>query len=224
MIHLQNVTRHYRDGAGVQVAALTDVTLHIAPGTFTGITGPSGCGKSTLLHILGALDSPTSGTVTVADVPLHSADDRARTHYRRATAGIVFQFFHLLPSMTLLENVAMPLILAGSSESAAHTRAAELLSLAGLTARAQRLPHEVSGGELQRAAVARALVHRPRLLLADEPTGNLDSANARNVMDLLHTVHTEGTTTLVMVTHSDTVAAQLPACIRMKDGRIESQR
>lgn len=220
MIHLRHVSRTYHENTGRPVRALTDFSLHLAPGTMTAITGPSGCGKSTLLHLLAALDQPDSGEIEVAGVALGRASESQRTQYRRETMGIVFQFFHLLPGMTLLENVALPLILAGAGRSIATTRGVELLALAGLTEKASRLPHEVSGGELQRAAVARALVHRPRLLLADEPTGNLDSTNAARVMELFHSVHRSGLATIVLVTHSPDIAAQLPGRIAMADGGL----
>lgn len=220
MIHLRHVSRTYHENTGRPVRALTDFSLHLAPGTMTAITGPSGCGKSTLLHLLAALDQPDSGEIEVAGVSLGRASESQRTQYRRETMGIVFQFFHLLPGMTLLENVALPLILAGAGRSIATTRGVELLALAGLTEKASRLPHEVSGGELQRAAVARALVHRPRLLLADEPTGNLDSANAARVMELFHSVHRSGLATIVLVTHSPDIAAQIPGRIAMADGGL----
>lgn len=220
MIHLRHVSRTYHENTGRPVRALTDFSLHLAPGTMTAITGPSGCGKSTLLHLLAALDQPDSGEIEVAGVALGRASESQRTQYRRETMGIVFQFFHLLPGMTLLENVALPLILAGAGRSIATTRGVELLALAGLTEKAPRLPHEVSGGELQRAAVARALVHRPRLLLADEPTGNLDSTNAARVMELFQSVHRSGLATIVLVTHSPDIAAQIPGRIAMADGGL----
>jgi putative ABC transport system ATP-binding protein len=202
------------------VAALDAVSVAIAEGTFTAVTGPSGCGKSTLLHLLAALDRPDAGEIEVAGVRLDLASEQQRTKYRRETVGIVFQFFHLLPGMTLEENVSLPLLLAGAGSTEARRRAHELLGLAGLEGKMGRLPHEVSGGEMQRTAVARALVHRPRLLLADEPTGNLDSAGAGRVMDLLHRIHGDRHATILMVTHSESIAASLPARLRMADGRI----
>ena len=202
------------------MAALDAVSVGIGEGTFTAVTGPSGCGKSTLLHLLAALDRPDAGEIEVAGVRLDLAGEAERTRYRRETVGIVFQFFHLLPGMTLEENVSLPLLLAGRGAGEARARARELLTLAGLDGKTGRLPHEVSGGEMQRTAVARALVHRPRLLLADEPTGNLDSAGAARVMDLLNRIHADGHATIVMVTHSETIAASLPARLRMADGRI----
>jgi putative ABC transport system ATP-binding protein len=218
MIRLQNVSRTYLESSGRPVRALSQFSLKLAAGSMTAITGPSGCGKSTLLHLLGALDRPDEGEVEVDGILLHHATEAQRTRYRRETVGIVFQFFHLLPGMNLLENVALPLILAGMGRAAATTRGVELLALAGLSEKSARLPHEVSGGELQRAAVARALVHRPRLLLADEPTGNLDSTNASRVMDLFHAVHRSGLATIVLVTHSPEIAAQIPGRINMADG------
>ena len=222
MIKISHVTRTYQEADGRQVRALQDVSLNLEAGSMTAITGPSGCGKSTLLHLLGALDQPDAGEITVNGIALQHATESQRTRYRRETVGIVFQFFHLLPGMTLLENVALPLILGGSGQAVATMRAVELISLAGLREKANRLPHEVSGGELQRAAVARALVHRPRLLLADEPTGNLDSANATRVLDLFHNIHQEGLATIIMVTHSREIAAQMPNHLEMADGALQS--
>lgn len=220
MIHLRNISRTYHESSGRPVHALRQFSLDLAPGTMTAITGPSGCGKSTLLHLLGALDQPDEGEISVDGIALHRASETQRTRYRRETVGIVFQFFHLLPGMTLLENVALPLILSGQRRSTAAARAMELLTLAGLTGKSGRLPHEVSGGELQRAAVARALVHQPRLLLADEPTGNLDSTNAARVMELFHSIHRQGLATIVLVTHSPDIAAQIPGRIQMADGGL----
>lgn len=219
MIDLHSISRHY-ESEGRPVAALDAVSVAIGEGTFTAVTGPSGCGKSTLLHLLAALDRPDAGEIEVAGVRLDLAGEAERTRYRRETVGIVFQFFHLLPGMTLEENVSLPLLLAGRGAGEARSRARELLALAGLDGKTGRLPHEVSGGEMQRTAVARALVHRPRLLLADEPTGNLDSAGATRVMDLLHRIHADGHATILMVTHSEAIAASLPARLRMADGRI----
>jgi putative ABC transport system ATP-binding protein len=220
MIQLRNISRTYHESSGRPVRALRHFSLDLSQGSMTAITGPSGCGKSTLLHLLGALDQPDEGEITVSGVSLHSANETQRTRYRRETVGIVFQFFHLLPGMTLLENTALPLILAGQARATATRRAAELLAMAGLTEKASRLPHEVSGGELQRAAVARALVHQPRLLLADEPTGNLDSSNASRVMELFHTIHRAGLATIIIVTHSPDIAAQIPGQIVMADGAM----
>ena len=199
---------------------MRDVSLEIAPGTFAAVTGPSGCGKSTLLNLLGGLDQPTSGQITVEGLQLDSADDTALTAYRRKQLGVIFQFFNLLPSMTAVENIELPLLLRGDRARDARTRAMEMLDLAGLTARAQAFPHQMSGGEMQRAAVARALVHKPSLLLADEPTGNLDSDNAARVLSLLQKIASQGLATIILVTHSPEAAAVATRQIPMIDGRL----
>jgi putative ABC transport system ATP-binding protein len=223
MIELRNVTRTYSSGTG-EVRALDGVSLDLASGDFATITGPSGCGKSTLLNILGGLDTPTSGEVRVDGLPLHSAGERELTHYRRHTLGIVFQFFNLLPAMTVRENVELPLLLRGDSSKKTHTRVEEMLDLVGLAHRASHFPHQLSGGEMQRAAIARALAGRPSLLLADEPTGNLDSANAALVCETFTKIASHKIATLVIVTHSEQVADLSPVRIQMIDGTILSKR
>jgi ABC-type lipoprotein export system ATPase subunit len=215
VIQLNNVTRRY--GA---IVALDDISLHIAPCEFVAITGPSGCGKSTLMHLIGGLDQPSSGEIVVDGLALHAADDSALTEYRRRRLGIVFQFFHLLPTMTVLENIALPLLLAGEPMSRARPRAEEVLALVGLSDRATHLPHQLSGGQMQRTAIARALIHQPRVLLADEPTGNLDSANAEQVLQLLQKIASQRRTTLLIVTHSHEVARLAARQIALRDGRI----
>jgi putative ABC transport system ATP-binding protein len=223
MIELRQVTRTYSSGTG-EVRALDSVSLDLASGDFATITGPSGCGKSTLLNILGGLDTPTSGEVRVDGLPLHSAGERELTHYRRHTLGIVFQFFNLLPAMTVRENVELPLLLRGDSSKKSHARVQEMLDLVGLAHRASHFPHQLSGGEMQRAAIARALAGRPALLLADEPTGNLDSANAALVTDTFTKIASQKIATLVIVTHSESVASLAPIRIQMIDGTILSKR
>lgn len=220
LIRLRGVTRTYAPDGQAAVPALRGIDLDVARGEFAAVTGPSGCGKTTLLHLLGALDTPTEGEVWVDDVPLHEAGERERTRYRREVVGIVFQFFNLMPTLTVRENVTLPLLLQGGRESEAAGRADELLDLVGLSARRGHFPHQLSGGEMQRTAIARALVHRPRLLVADEPTGNLDRSNADRVLDVLRRVHEDGVATLVVVTHSDEVAAAARRRIAMEDGRI----
>lgn len=200
--------------------ALDDVSLEIARGEFVAITGPSGCGKSTLMHLLGGLDSPSRGEIFVDDLPLHSANDAALTDYRRHRLGVVFQFFNLLSTMNVLENVTFPLLLQGESFARSETRARELLELVGLQDRASHFVHQLSGGEQQRTAIARALVHRPSLLIADEPTGNLDSRSAEMVMDVLRTIGAGQLATLIVVTHSDDVARAASRRIAMRDGKI----
>lgn len=221
MVLLQNVTRIYSSG-GREVCALDGISLKLGEGSFTTVTGPSGCGKSTLLNLLGGLDRPTSGEIRVAGVALHEADENTLTSYRRHTLGIIFQFFNLLPAMTVQENVELPLLLRGESGSRAVERVAEMLNLVGLGHRAAHFPHQLSGGEMQRTAIARALVGRPSLLLADEPTGNLDSENAAMVCETFSKIASQKIATLVIVTHSDPVAAMAPDRIHMLDGKILS--
>lgn len=219
MIRLSHVSRIYSSPAG-EVHALRDVTLEIEPRTFAAVTGPSGCGKSTLLNLLGGLDQPTAGEVSVDGLRLDGAGEAELTSYRRKRLGVVFQFFNLLPAMTAVENVELPLLLRGDTARECRARAMEMLDLAGLTARAHAFPHQMSGGEMQRAAVARALVHRPSLLLADEPTGNLDSDNAARVLSLLQKIASQGLATLIIVTHSPEAAAVASRQIAMIDGRL----
>jgi lipoprotein-releasing system ATP-binding protein len=219
LIRLRNVSRHYGAPESL-VRALDDVSLDIQEKEFVAITGPSGCGKSTLMHLLGGLDTPTGGELFVGDLPLHSADEAALTRYRRRDLGIVFQFFNLLPTMNALENVCLPLLLAGQSPAKARPAAMELLDLVGLAPRAGHFLHQLSGGEMQRTAIARALIHRPRLLLADEPTGNLDSAGAARVLDTLAKIASQALTTMVIVTHSEEVARAASRRIPMRDGRL----
>ena len=202
------------------VLALDSVSLEIGRGEFIAITGPSGSGKSTLLNLLGGLDHPTSGEVVVDGVHLERADDRELTLYRRLKLGIVFQFFNLLPSMSGVENVERPLLLRGDDAREARAKAMEMLDQVGMARRSTHFPHQLSGGEMQRAAIARGLVHGPSLLLADEPTGNLDSGNASQVLEVMAKIASRRTATVIMVTHSDSVAALADRRIRMLDGRI----
>ena len=219
MISLRNVTREYKTGERT-VHALDGVSLEIARNEFLAISGPSGCGKSTLIHLLGGLDHPTTGEIFVDGLALHSADDAALTQFRRRQVGLVFQFFNLLPTMNVLENVSFPLLLQGVSPRESEQRAAELIDLVGLRERANHFLHQLSGGEQQRTAIARALVHRPSLLIADEPTGNLDSHSAAAVMELLEKIGREGLTTLIVVTHSQEVARAASRQVEMRDGKI----
>ena len=217
MIRLVKASRSY---GTPPVTALDSVSLEIGRGEFVAITGPSGSGKSTLLNLLGGLDHPTSGEVVVDGVHLERADDRELTLYRRLKLGIVFQFFNLLPSMSVVENVELPLLLRGDDARAARVKALEMLDQVGMARRSSHFPHQLSGGEMQRAAIARGLVHGPSLLLADEPTGNLDSANASQVLEVITKIASRRTATVIMVTHSDSVAALADRRIRMKDGRV----
>jgi putative ABC transport system ATP-binding protein len=219
MIRFKSVTREYANETG-GVRALDGIDLEIARGECVAVTGPSGCGKSTLLNILGGLDRPSSGGVWVGETALHTADETALTDYRRHRAGIVFQFFNLLPSMTVRENVGLPLLLRGEASGVAAARVAAMLDLVGLEARAAHFPHQLSGGEMQRAAIARALAGKPDILLADEPTGNLDSANASRVADILLAIAGRGDVTMLVVTHSTDLAARMPRRLAMRDGKI----
>ncbi len=216
LISLRHVTRRYAASG----AALDDVSLDIAEFEFAAITGPSGCGKSTLMHLIGGLDTATAGEVTVGGLALHRATEAELTQYRRHRIGIVFQFFNLLPTMTVRENIALPLLLQGRPAAEVRPRAEEMIELVGLADRAGHQMHQLSGGQLQRTAIARALVHAPLLLLADEPTGNLDSHNAEQVMALLEKIASQRRTTLLLVTHSEEIARRTPRRIRMRDGKI----
>ena len=219
MISLKDVTREYTSGQGT-VHALDGVSLEVARNEFVAISGPSGCGKSTLIHLLAGLDHPTTGEIIVDGLALQSANDAALTQFRRRQVGLVFQFFNLLPTMNVRENVSLPLLLQGVSPAESEKRAGELIALVGLTKRADHFVHQLSGGEQQRTAIARALVHRPALLIADEPTGNLDSHSAASVMELLEQIGREALTTLIVVTHSDEVARAASRRIAMRDGKV----
>ena len=215
---VRGLTRVYRMGE-VEVAALRGVDLDIAAGEFVVLLGPSGSGKSTLLNILGALDAPTAGSVRFHDHDLAGADDALRTTYRRDHVGFVFQFYNLLPALTALENVAVVAEIAR-----APMAAADALALVGLADRADHFPAQLSGGEQQRVAVARAIVKRPEVLLCDEPTGALDAATGVIVLDALARVTAELGATTVLITHNAGIAAMADRVLFMSDGRIASER
>ncbi len=202
------------------VHALRNVSLEIASGQFIAVMGPSGCGKSTLLHIAGGLDAPSSGEIWVADQPLHKMNERSLSLFRREKVGIIFQFFNLLPQLTALENVCLPLRLLGISPTESESRSMQLLDEVGLRSKSSHLPTELSGGEQQRVAIVRALVHHPQLVLADEPTGNLDSANSAMVLTILKDLHRVHQLTLLLVTHSQEVAVAASQIVHMQDGQI----
>jgi putative ABC transport system ATP-binding protein len=201
------------------VAALRDVSLRIAAGEYIGVVGPSGCGKSTLLHVLGCVDVPTSGEIRFQDRDVGALADADRSRLRLREIGFVFQRFFLLPMLTAWENIELPQAEAGVSRTERRSRTEELLAYVGLSARAGHRPSELSGGEMQRVAIARALANRPRLLLADEPTGELDQATGEQIVALLDRLHADGTA-VVVVTHDPAVAARAHRLIRMRDGRI----
>ena len=219
MISLREVNRYYEAGER-SVHALDHVSLTIEQHEFVAVVGPSGCGKSTLLHLIAGLDRPTAGEIVVDGLKLTTADDAALTDFRRRRLGLVFQFFNLLPTMNALENVSLPLLLQGVPISEATARAHEMLALVGLTNRATHFVDQLSGGEQQRTAIARALVHRPSLLIADEPTGNLDTASSERVLALLNQIADEQLATLILVTHSAEIARTAGRLIEMRDGRI----
>jgi putative ABC transport system ATP-binding protein len=202
------------------VRALRGVDLGVAPGEFVAVMGPSGCGKSTLLNLIAGLDIPDEGTIFIADeeVTGRSEDDLARM--RRRHIGIVFQFFNLLESMTVLENVVLPAVIAGTKRKPAETRARDMLDLLGLGDKAKEMPGVLSGGQRQRLAIARALANQPTLLLADEPTGALDSAGGHEVLELFNRLHGDGQT-IIMVTHNQEVADAADRIVHMRDGRVE---
>ena len=222
LLSADKVTRLYTVGEA-QVAAVAGVSLTLERGDFVALVGPSGCGKSTLLHLCGAMDRPTSGVVTLEGVDLGQQNDDVLTRIRRERVGFVFQFFNLLPTLTLLENVQLPLLLSGRRPSSAEPAARGLLERVGLSARLQHYPPQLSGGELQRGAVARALIHGPALLVADEPTGNLDSEHGGRVLSLLVELNRETGVTMLLATHAADIAAAARRVVRMRDGRFEAE-
>jgi putative ABC transport system ATP-binding protein len=222
LLVVDNVRRTYTSG-DTHVHAVAGVSLVLEHGDFIALVGPSGCGKSTLLHLCGAMDRPTSGTVRLESALLATLEDDELTRIRRERVGFVFQFFNLLPTLTLLENVELPLLLAGQRPAAAAPLARRLLERVGLGDRVGHYPQQLSGGELQRGAVARALVHQPALLVADEPTGNLDSENGRRVVALLRELNRETGTAMLLATHAPEVAAAADRIVRMRDGVIEHE-
>jgi putative ABC transport system ATP-binding protein len=205
------------DGSGVE--ALHGVNLKVEKGEFVAVVGPSGSGKSTLLHLLGAMDTPTDGEVRLNGNDLARMNDAERTRLRRHQIGFVFQTFNLLPTLSAQENVEIAMRLAGVPARERRARAADLLERMGLGSRVGHLPRQLSGGERQRVAIARALANRPALLLADEPTGNLDSATGESIVELLHQLNREGQT-IVLVTHNLDIANQAGKVLRMRDGQI----
>jgi putative ABC transport system ATP-binding protein len=223
MIRVDSVSKRYAEGAA-ELTALKNVSLTISAGQFVSIMGPSGSGKSTLLNLLGALDQPTSGEVWIDGRAIQAMTDDERTHLRRERLGFVFQFFNLLPTMSALENVCLPALLAGRPRKEVITRAEEMLTEVGLARRLSHRSTELSGGEMQRVALARALVMNPAVLLADEPTGNLDSKTGEEILQLLQRAARERGRTIVMVTHDSKAAAHGDRVIVLRDGEIVEDR
>jgi putative ABC transport system ATP-binding protein len=219
MMELVEVTKIYNTGR-TPVHAVRGVNLTIAAGEFVSIMGPSGSGKSTLMHLLGALDTPTSGRALFQGRDLQALSDRERSLFRRKKIGFVFQFFNLLPTLTAAENVALPLFLDGQARGRALKQAMTALERVGLEQRAEHHPEEMSGGEMQRVAIARALVLEPEAVLCDEPTGNLDSANSRDILNLLRSLPEKGRRSVVMVTHDPQAAAYGDRLVHIRDGLI----
>ena len=218
MVLLEHVSKHFEGRR--RVTALDDINLHIAKAEMVSIVGPSGSGKSTLLNLIGGLDRPTSGTITLDGQRLDGLSDDELTAVRRDKLGFIFQFFNLLPSLSCLENVALPLHLRGWPRKKTEARARELLDLVKLGARVDHLPDELSGGERQRVAIARALSVYPPILLADEPTGNLDTQNGIDILRLITDLHVTLGATVLIVTHDMTVAATCQRTVTIRDGRI----
>jgi len=218
-IEIRNLTKSYRLGH-TNVEALRGIDLNIDTPEIIGIVGPSGSGKTTLLNILGGIDSATSGTVSIDEEEIGDLDDNARTALRRRDIGFIFQSFSLIPVLTALENVELPLMALGVPKKERKERALALLKRVGLTREAYQRPDELSGGQRQRVAIARALIIKPRLVLADEPTANLDGENGRNVLELMHEMNHEMKTTFLLSTHDPRVLPYLDRRVYLEDGRI----
>ena len=220
MIRLEQVTRVYPIG-GADVRAIDGITLTIPTGEFVALMGPSGCGKTTLINLIGAIDRPTSGGVWLDEERLDLLSDDRLTRLRRTNIGIVYQFFNLLPTLSASENIGLPLLLYGLPAREIAARVARQLEQVGLAHRAHHWPHELSGGEQQRVAIARAIVAEPRVILADEPTGNLDSVAGGAVLELLQRLNREGRQTIVLATHSAEAARRAGRIVHLRDGKVE---
>lgn len=221
LIQIENVTRAYVMGART-LYALRDVSLTIRAGEFVAVVGPSGSGKSTLLNLIGGIDKPNAGRVCVAGIEISALNENALARWRGEHIGIVFQFFQLLPTLTALENVMLPMELRNAFPDHRRARALDALARVGLQDHAHQLPSELSGGEQQRVAIARALINDPPILLADEPTGNLDTQTSEQVLQLFSELHRSGKT-IVLVTHEQSLARAASRIVSMRDGRIESE-
>ncbi|NDV81867.1 ABC transporter ATP-binding protein [Bacteroides sp. 51] len=218
MIKIDSVSKIYRTSE-IETMALENVNLNVERGEFLSIMGPSGCGKSTLLNIIGLLDNPTTGAIEINGTDVSNMKDRQLAAFRNETLGFVFQSFHLINSLNVMDNVELPLLYRGTSSSERKRLAQEMLERVGLSHRMRHFPTQLSGGQCQRVAIARAIVGNPQILLADEPTGNLDSKMGAEVMELLHQLNKEDGRTIVMVTHNEEQAKQTSRTIRFFDGR-----
>ena len=222
MLHAIKIEKIFHDGIRDDLHVLNDVSFSLDKAETSAIIGSSGSGKTTLLNILGGLDKPTSGTVMLNDVDVHKLSEKQRCTVRNEHFGFIYQFHHLLPEFTALENVAMPLLIKGSSVDKAKQRAEKVLEDVGLSKRLHHKPSELSGGERQRAAIARALIHQPDCILADEPTGNLDRKNAEQAIDLIINLNKEYHTSLVIVTHDLKIAERMDTLYTLEDGIIKN--
>ena len=218
MIKLENIDKVYRTER-VETLALHNINLDVAPGEFVSVMGPSGCGKSTLLNLMGLLDRPTSGKLELAGNSINGAGDGKLAKFRNEKLGFVFQTFHLVPDLKVIDNVEIPLLYRKMSASERRKRAAAALDRVGLSSRMHHFPTQLSGGQQQRVAIARAIVGNPKILLADEPTGNLDSQMGEEIMEILHGLNKTDGTTIVMVTHDDRFARRTDRIVRLFDGR-----
>lgn len=223
IINCQALCKSYNDGTSV-IEVLKGVNLSINKGDRVAIIGPSGSGKSTFLHLLGGLDKPTSGTVSISGINWQTIHEKKRCQLRNEHLGFVYQFHHLLPEFTALENVAMPMLLSGAPVHQARERASDMLEQVGLKLRKEHKPSQLSGGERQRVAIARALVHKPHCVLADEPTGNLDQATATKVFDLMLELNRQTHTALVIVTHDIQIAQRMDRILTLQEGCLSQQR
>jgi putative ABC transport system ATP-binding protein len=223
-ISLRNVSHDYGPSdESSTVHVLDGISLEFASGDFAALMGASGSGKSTLLNLIGAVDRPTSGQLVLGDVETSSLDESRLTQLRRHSIGFIFQFFNLIPTLTVAENVAFPLSLTKRPKTEIAERVAEGLERVGLGHRARHYPNELSGGEMQRVAIGRAIIHRPPLILADEPTGNLDSNNGQRILELIRDLHQTFRPTIVMATHSNVAASFADYVVRLRDGRVEAE-
>ncbi|ADP12303.1 Lipoprotein-releasing system ATP-binding protein [Erwinia sp. Ejp617] len=222
LLQCDNLCKRYQEGS-VQTEVLRNVTFEVQPGEMMAIVGSSGSGKSTLMHLLGGLDTPSSGDVRFDGSSLTAMSSAAKAGLRNRELGFIYQFHHLLPDFSALENVAMPLLIAKTDKAQAQQRAKQMLKAVGLEHRAAHRPSELSGGERQRVAIARALVNNPRLVLADEPTGNLDARNADAIFDLLNELNQRQGTAFLVVTHDLHLAKRLPRQMEMRDGQLSEQ-
>jgi putative ABC transport system ATP-binding protein len=220
LLSVDHISRTYRAGDAA-VAAVSDVSLEVARGEFVAVVGPSGCGKSTLLHVCGAMERPSAGRVWLEGSRLDTLADDGLTRVRRERLGFVFQFFNLLPTLSLVENIALPLLLAGRARAASLDSAQHWATELGLGHRLDHRPTQLSGGEMQRAAIARAVVHDPVLVIADEPTGNLDSATGARILDALVRLNRDRGLTLLLATHAAEVALAADRVVHMRDGRVD---